>query len=175
VLKHFRKAEDLRSTRPGYTPGDHGVGGPMIINNYVSDNEFRSTIRAGMQEMGYGSAPDFTEGSFVGQMDILGTQDGGHRITTARSHLHKNTPNLHILRHAHVKKINLDRHNRAESVTFVHRGKKEYTVRASKEVIVSAGAIGSPQILLLSGESLSQKSQKVTNSRPEIIFRYQNI
>lgn len=152
VLHHFRKAENLRSTRPGYKPGDHGVDGPMIINNYVSDNEFRSTIRAGMLEMGYGSAPDFTEGSYVGQIDILGTQDGGHRITTAHSHLRKDTPNLHIVRHAHVKHLNFNEKNRAESVTFVHRGGKEYTVRASKEIILSAGAIGSPQILLLSGK-----------------------
>ncbi|ALC48842.1 CG9512 [Drosophila busckii] len=151
VLQHFRKAEDLRSTRSDYKVGDHGVGGPMGLNNYVSDNEFRSTIRAGMQELGYGSAPDFTEGSYVGQMDILGTQDGGRRITTARSHLRKDTPNLHIVRDAHVKRINLNAKQRAESVTFVHRGGKEYTVRASKEIILAAGAIGTPQILMLSG------------------------
>ncbi|KAH8394427.1 hypothetical protein KR222_005203 [Zaprionus bogoriensis] len=151
VLKHFRKAEDLRSTRPDYKPGDHGVGGPMGLNNYVSDNEFRSTIRAGMLEMGYGSASDFTEGSFIGQMEILGTQDGGRRITTARSHLRKDTPNLHIVRHAHVKRVNLDGQKRAESVTFVHRGGKEYTVKATKEIVLSAGSIGSPQIMMLSG------------------------
>ncbi|XP_068155539.1 glucose dehydrogenase [FAD, quinone] [Drosophila tropicalis] len=153
VLEHFRKAEDLRSTRTDYTPGDHGVGGPMGINNYVSDNEFRSTIRAGMEEMGYGSAPDFTEGSFIGQMDILGTQDGGRRITTAHSHLRKDTPNLHIVRHAQVKRLNVveSPEKRVESVTFVHREGKEYTVKAKKEVIVSAGAIGTPQILILSG------------------------
>ncbi|XP_030377983.1 glucose dehydrogenase [FAD, quinone] [Scaptodrosophila lebanonensis] len=151
VMKHFRKAEDLRSTRTDYVPGDHGVGGPMIINNYVSDNEFRSTIRAGMAELGYGSAADFTEGSFVGQIDILGTQDGGRRITTARSHLSKDTPNLHIIRHAHVKRLNLNAKKRAESLTFVHRNGKEYTVRARKEIVLSAGAIGTPQLLMLSG------------------------
>ncbi|KAM8720822.1 hypothetical protein ACLKA7_006809 [Drosophila subpalustris] len=161
VLQHFRKAENLRSTRADYKPGDHGVDGPMTINNYVSDNEFRTTIRSGMLEMGYGSAPDFTEGSYIGQMDILGTQDGGRRITTARSHLPKNAPNLHIVRHAHVKHLNLNDKNRAESVTFVHRGGKEYTVRASKEIVLSAGAIGSPQILLLSGESECQKHARI--------------
>lgn len=151
VMPYFRKAEDLRSTSGDYKPGDHGVGGPMGINNYVSDNEFRETIKAGMAEMGYGTAPDFTEGSWVGQIDILGTQDQGRRITTAHSHLHKDRTNLHVIRYAHVKKINFDAQKRATSVTFVLKGQDEHTVKVSKEVILAGGAIGTPQMLMLSG------------------------
>ncbi|XP_013105610.2 glucose dehydrogenase [FAD, quinone] isoform X2 [Stomoxys calcitrans] len=151
VMPYFRKAEDLRSTRGDYMEGDHGVGGPMIIDNYVSDNEFRETIKAGMAEMGYGTAPDFAEGSWVGQIDILGTQHKGRRITTAKSHLDKNRSNLHVIRYAQVKKVNFDNNMKATGVTFVLKGEKEYTVNVKKEVILSGGAIGSPQILMLSG------------------------
>ncbi|XP_053951165.1 glucose dehydrogenase [FAD, quinone] [Anastrepha ludens] len=151
VLKYFRKAEDLRSTSKDFEDGDFGKGGPMGLNRYVSDNEFRTTIREGMAEMGYGSAPAFTEGSWVGQIDILGTQDGGRRITTAHSHLPKQRKNLHVIRHAHVKRVNFDEQKRATGVTFVLKGKKEYEVRAKKEVVLCAGAIGTPQILMLSG------------------------
>uniref|UniRef100_T1PFB8 GMC oxidoreductase n=1 Tax=Musca domestica TaxID=7370 RepID=T1PFB8_MUSDO len=151
VLPYFRKAEDLRSTRGDYKPGDHGVGGPMIINNYVSDNEFRETIKAGMGEMGYGTAADFTEGSWVGQIDILGTQHEGRRITTAKSHLDKNRSNLHVVRYAQVKKVNFDKKMRATGVTFVLQGKKEFTVNVKKEVILAGGALGTPQMLMLSG------------------------
>ncbi|XP_037935899.1 glucose dehydrogenase [FAD, quinone]-like [Teleopsis dalmanni] len=151
VLPYFRKAEDLRSERDDYTPGDHGKGGPMGINNYVSDNAFRPIIREAMHEMGYNSAADFTEGSWVGQIDILGTQDGGRRITTAKSHLDSNRKNLHVIRQAHVKRVNFNAEKKATGVTFVLNGKREYTVQVSKEIVLSAGAIGTPQILMLSG------------------------
>ncbi|XP_067637873.1 glucose dehydrogenase [FAD, quinone] [Eurosta solidaginis] len=151
VLQYFRKVEDLRSTSEDFQAGDFGKGGPMGLNRYVSDNEFRTTIREGMAEMGYGSSPAFTEGSWIGQIDILGTQDGGRRITTAHSHLPKDRQNLHVVRHAHVKRVNFDGQKRATGVTFVLNGKKEYEVRATKEVVLSGGAIGTPQILMLSG------------------------
>ncbi|XP_018787277.1 PREDICTED: glucose dehydrogenase [FAD, quinone] isoform X1 [Bactrocera latifrons] len=151
VLPYFRKAEDLRSTSADFKEGDFGKGGPMGLNRYVSDNEFRSTIREGMAEMGYGSSPAFTEGSWVGQIDILGTQDGGRRITTAHSHLPKDRKNLHVVRYAHVKRVNFDEHLRATGVTFVLNGTTEHVAKAKKEVVLSAGSIGTPQILMLSG------------------------
>lgn len=152
VLTYFNKAEDLRSTSDDFKEGDFGKGGPMGLNRYVSDNEFRSTISEGMAEMGYGSSPAFTEGSWVGQIDILGTQDGGRRITTAHSHLSKDRKNLHVVRYAHVKHVNFDENLRAVGVTFVLNGTKEYIAKAKKEVVLSAGSIGTPQILMLSGK-----------------------
>lgn len=151
VMKYFRKAEGLKSNKYNYKAGDHGTDGPMALNNYISDNDFIDTIRNGMKELGYGSAIDFTEGSFVGQIDILGTQHEGQRYSTARSHLPQNRKNLHVVRYAHVKKINFDSDKRAESVTFVLNGEKELTVKATKEIVLSGGAVGSPQILMLSG------------------------
>ncbi|XP_055845320.1 glucose dehydrogenase [FAD, quinone] [Episyrphus balteatus] len=153
VLKYFQKAENLRSPRTGYTEGDHGKGGPMGLNNFVSDNEFRSTIRAGIEELGYPTVTDFTEGSFVGYMDVLGTQEKGRRITTVHSHILpvKDRSNLHVIRNAQVKKINFDDNKRVTGLTFVHEGTRDYTVNVRKEVVVSAGSIGTPQILMLSG------------------------
>ncbi|XP_036339658.1 glucose dehydrogenase [FAD, quinone] isoform X1 [Rhagoletis pomonella] len=161
VLEYFRKAEDLRSTSKDFKEGDFGKGGPMGLNRYLSDNEFRTTIREGMAEMGYGSSPSFSEGSWVGQIDILGTQDGGRRITTAHSHLPKERKNLHVIRHAHVKRVNFDEQNRATGVTFVLKGKKEYEVGAKKEVVLAAGAIGTPQILMLSGVGPKNHLKKI--------------
>lgn len=151
VMKYFRKAENLRSKRNNYKPGDHGHMGPMGINNFLSDNKFRSTILKGMKELGYNEAADFNEDTFIGYMDILGTTDKGRRITTAMSHLVKGRPNLHVIKNAHVRKINLSSDNKATGVTFVYNKGKEYTVNIHKEVIVSAGAIGSAQLLMLSG------------------------
>ena len=61
---------------------------------------------------------------------------------------------LHIIGRAHVRKIIFDakagEKHRAIGVVYVRDG-KEVEVRATKEVIISAGAIGSPQLLMLSG------------------------
>ncbi|GBP15886.1 Glucose dehydrogenase [Eumeta japonica] len=86
---------------------------------------------------------DFTEGSWIGQIDILGTQDQGKRITTAQSHLHKERENLHVIRYAHVKKVNVNKQKQATGVTFIWRGQQEYTVNVNKEVILAGGAVGS--------------------------------
>jgi choline dehydrogenase len=62
-------------------------------------------------------------------------------------------PNLHVIRYAHVTKVNFDVSTmpiRATGVTFLRQG-KSITVTASKEVILSAGTINTPQLLMLSG------------------------
>lgn len=61
-----------------------------------------------------------------------------------------NRTNLHISRNSHVTKINFDDKLRATGVTFVRDG-QTLEVTASKEIVLSAGAVGTPQILMLSG------------------------
>lgn len=163
VLKHFRKAENLQSHKDYFKKGDHGTEGPMIIDNFLSDNAFRSVIKDGMSELGYKPAKAFNEESFVGYMDILGTTSKGRRINTVTSHIlpHLDRKNLHVIKHALVKKIHFDKNNIATSVEFVYKGSKTYKVRAKKEVILSAGAIASPQILMLSG--IGPKSLLIKN------------
>lgn len=82
----------------------------------------------------------------------LATMSNGRRMSTGRTYLAaaKNRTNLKVVKQAHVKKINL-KGNNAQSVTFTYENGKEVTVRARKEIILSAGALSTPQLLLLSG------------------------
>lgn len=58
--------------------------------------------------------------------------------------------NLHVTAHAHVTKIQLNEANRAIGVEFKN-GEKFFRVLTNREIILSAGAVGSPHLLMLSG------------------------
>lgn len=77
----------------------------------------------------------------------------GTRASSSKSYLHpiNDRPNLHVKKYSMVTKVLIDpATKRAYGVEFVQSGKR-YTIKAAKEVIVSAGTINSPQILMLSG------------------------
>ncbi|ODN05261.1 Glucose dehydrogenase [FAD, quinone] [Orchesella cincta] len=83
---------------------------------------------------------------------IEATLKKGSRCSTFTAFLEPilSRKNLHILRYSHVTKIKLDSLGSARGVFFNRHGKKYY-VRASKEVVISAGAVDSPKLLMLSG------------------------
>ena len=74
----------------------------------------------------------------------------GWRSSTYAAFLTQPRPNLFIATHALVEKILFDDSKRAYGVQYRRFGHQKI-VRAKKEIIVSAGAVGSPQILMLSG------------------------
>ena len=97
----------------------------------------------------------------------------GSRCSTAKAFLRpaRNRKNLHVALHAHAHQVLIDDQKQAYGVVF-ERGKKILRIRARKEVILSAGAIGSPQLLMLSGvgdpDHLSQVGITVKHSLPGV-------
>src|SRR5690349_12505347 len=86
-------------------------------------------------------------------MIAQGTIRRGSRCSTAKAFIRpaRLRDNLHIALFSHVTKILIDPISKiAFGVEFLRDGKMHY-VRATKEVILSAGAVNSPQILMLSG------------------------
>lgn len=84
----------------------------------------------------------------------------GERYGTGSAYLDKCNArdNLHILPKSHVVKVIVGHHTKeAVGVVYVHEG-KTVAVKAKKEIILSAGAINTPQILMLSGEYFNLKS-----------------
>lgn len=81
-----------------------------------------------------------------------GTIRRGSRCSTSKAFLvpARNRTNLHILSFAQVTKIVFNKYKRAIGVKYMRRG-NEYGVRVRREIIVSAGAINTPQLLMLSG------------------------
>ena len=79
------------------------------------------------------------------------TEKDGFRCSTAVGYLNpiKSRKNLKILTHSHVKKINFE--NKTAKEIEYWEGNELKKVQANKEIIISSGAIGSPQILQVSG------------------------
>lgn len=148
VLPFFKKSEKNESLANEY----HGQEGILP----VSENRYRhpltlSCIRAG-QQMGLKYVNDLNGYDQEGIGFYQTTTQNGERASTSKTYLKfvEHDENLTILTDALVHKINTDG-DKAISVTYSLSSKAPVTVTARKEIIVSAGAIGSPKVLLLSG------------------------
>ena len=148
VLPYFRKSEDNSRGISRL----HGCGGPQSVSdlkhiNPVTLDFVSSSVIAGTPEN-----PDFNGITQTGVGIYQVTQQNGSRCSTAKGFLNdkvKQRANLHIITLADVKKIEFE-NKRATSVYLLIDG-IETTLHANKEIILSAGAIGSPQILMQSG------------------------
>ena len=151
VLYYFKKSEDNRNP---YLAGTryHGKGGYLTIQEAPWRTPLAAAFVEAGVEMGYENRD--CNGEFqTGFMIPQATLRRGSRCSTAKAFLRpiRRRPNLHIALHSQVTKVLIDdRSKRAYGVRF-RRHNKLWEVRARKEVILSAGAINSPQILLLSG------------------------
>jgi len=148
VLPYFRKSETCAAGGNEY----RGDSGPL----YVSDpsREYHPLCRQFFEaagQLGYAFNADFNgaEQEGVGYYQI--TTRGGRRMSAARAYLRPalRRANCELITRAHVSRV-LFEGRTANGVEFI-RGGHRYRVRARREVILSAGAINSPQILQLSG------------------------
>jgi choline dehydrogenase-like flavoprotein len=147
VLPYFKRFENNERLVDEY----HGVGGELNVADQVGHNPLSAAFLRAAQQAGipYTADPNGAdqEGVFYHQV----TQRNGWRESAATAFLHpvRSRPNLTVLKGATATRV-VVRAGRAVGLTYL-RGKEERTVHASGEVIVSAGAINSPRLLLLSG------------------------
>jgi choline dehydrogenase len=129
----------------------HGDSGPLIVSELRHKSALTSDFIAAARGYGLPSNEDFNgpQQDGVGYYQV--TQSGGRRWSAADAYLHpaSSRPNLTIVTDALVTGIEISA-GRATAVRYVHRGVEELA-RAEAEIILSAGAIGSPQLLMLSG------------------------
>lgn len=99
---------------------------------------------------------------------VLGTVERGIRMSTGKTYLGKVAPyrkNLKVIKQALVTEILIGDNHRAQGVKFLLENSKLMSVQIRREVIVSAGAFGSPKVLMLSGIGHSHHLQSV-NIKP---------
>ncbi len=147
VLPYFRRSED-------HWRGEseiHGAGGPLRVSPMAPDPVLYPAFIETARAMGFDEAPDFNAPSPEGFGMPDCTIRKGRRDSTARAFLDpvRSRANLRVETHATVTRILIE-DGRAAGVTFM-RGGQSHSVRAAREVIVCAGAVNSPQILMLSG------------------------
>lgn len=155
VLKYFKKSESNQNVSfVNYQNGKyHGNDGPLSIDAYHTLNDSRQFILDAAREMGYEYLEDINADKYIGFGSVQGTIRNGERLTTAKAYLipAKNRKNLDVIKHAHVTRVIIDDRNRATGVEFVYKKIHQMEAHATREVIVSAGAINTPQLLMLSG------------------------
>ncbi|PSN57080.1 Glucose dehydrogenase [FAD, quinone] [Blattella germanica] len=155
VLPYFMKSEDNRNPYLARTPY-HSTGGYLTVQESPWRTPLALAFVQGGVEMGYENR-DCNGEYQTGFMLAQGTIRRGSRCSTAKAFLRpiRLRRNLHVAMHAHVMKVLMDSTGagnspRARAVHFMRHG-QAHIVRARREIVLSAGAIGSPQILMLSG------------------------
>ena len=148
-LPYFKKSESWQNGEDKYR-GGHGPVATCGGNNMRLNPLYQAFIDAGV-EAGYPKTSDYNgeQQEGFGQMHM--TVDKGVRASTANAHLTvaKRRNNLTVITGAVVGKVIL-KDSTAIGVEYT-KDKQNVDVRAEREVILSAGSIGSPQILQLSG------------------------
>lgn len=146
ALKDFAKFEKLLVPElSGY-----GTSGELGLTRYSSEQPLRELIRETATKLGLKRLD--AEG-VSGYFDSLMTVEGGTRSNTAKVFLGaaKERKNLKLAVNAHVTRIIIDENTKTAKGVAVQIDDQLLTLSARKEVIVSAGAINSPQLLMLSG------------------------
>lgn len=152
VLPYFKKTENYRPPNPY---GIHGEGGPMVVDRFNDFPQIKEKVYNAAVEAGYERVDEFRDGHNLGFGELDSLIIDSRRNTPAKAFLTTVKPNLDIIKNAIVTKINFDEHKRARSVNFEYTDKKKVThslvAEARKEIIVSAGTVESPKLLMLSG------------------------
>ena len=147
VLPYFVKSEDHAYRSNSL----HGQGGELRVEDQRLHWDILDAVRDAALELGIPKADDLNDGINEGSAFFEVNQKNGWRWSSARAFLDpiKGRSNLTILKQAHVEKITIEG-KRVTGLELQVAGKPS-KVTAGKEVLLSAGAIGSPQIMQLSG------------------------
>lgn len=148
VLPYFRRAE--HNEQFGHCPL-HGRDGPLNVTLPRSPSPINQAFLAAAALQGLPNIGDYNGAEQFGSFIYQVTQVNGERCSAAKAYLTPNLdrPNLQVITHAKATKLRLAN---ARAVGVDYRvGGASRLVRARREVIVSAGAFGSPQLLMLSG------------------------
>nr|XP_045611163.1 glucose dehydrogenase [FAD, quinone]-like [Procambarus clarkii] len=160
VLYYFKKFEDYRGYMTPHTARFHGRGGPIAITPDTKPGKLTQAFLDAGKQLGFDTIdPNAEEQMGFAKPDY--TVCDGIRCSTAWAYLlpAASRPNLHILHSATVLKVQFNKKKKATGVVYTYRG-KVVEARAEREVIVSAGALASPKVLLLSGIGASYHLQQ---------------
>ena len=147
VLPYFKRAEHNERGANAF----HGSSGPLNVMDLRNPTRFGPMFIKAGQQAGFKSNPDFNGADQEGIGMYQVTHKAGERFSAAKAYLKPNLAraNLQVLTGAHASRI-LFEGKRAVGVEFVQDGQVKQ-LKASREVLLSSGALQSPKLLLLSG------------------------
>jgi choline dehydrogenase-like flavoprotein len=147
ILPYFRRAEHNERLHDEF----HGTDGPLNVMDLRSPNKYTQPFIDAGREAGYRITDDFNGADQEGIGPYQVTHKNGERFSAAKAYLTPNLgrKNLTVITGAHTTRI-LFEGKRATGVEFRRDGRLEQ-IGANHEVLMAAGALQTPQILMLSG------------------------
>ncbi len=156
VLPYFKRAENNERGADAF----HGTGGPLNVMDLRSPNSFNAHFLEAAKQAGHAPNPDFNGARFEGVGQYQVTHRNGERFSAAKGYLTpvRSRPNLQVITGAHTTRVLIE-NKRAVGVEY-RLGPTTHVLRAAREVLVCAGSLQSPQILMLSGIGPAAELQK---------------
>lgn len=157
VHRCFKKAENLQNKKLLKDPiinKFYGKDGPLVINRFNSTNrDITNGVLKAWHEIGIKYVPDLNVAGLMGSGIVTATAADGIRQSTNTRYLEpiKNKYNMNMLKNAFVIKILITEDTKLAFGVEVEKDGRILTFYSTHEVILSAGAMNSPQILMLSG------------------------
>ncbi|MBT4520402.1 MAG: GMC family oxidoreductase [Halieaceae bacterium] len=147
ILPYFKKAQNQTRGADDY----HGSGGPLHVRDIERPSSSSERLILAAMQAGYPYNPDFNGEQQEGVGAYQVTMKGRQRCSAAQGYLQPvmGRSNLAVVTGAEVSEI-ITRDGKAEGVSY-STAEQTCSATASKEVIISAGAFRSPQLLMLSG------------------------
>ncbi|KAG8222612.1 hypothetical protein J437_LFUL002605 [Ladona fulva] len=156
VLKYFKKSEDNRD-KDVFDPYYHGRGGYLTVERYPYQDVNVDIMLQAWREMGLRDT-DVNAAQQLGITLLQATLRDGERQSTNQAFLGpvRDRPNLHVLTNARVTRVLINTATKqTEGIEFVRKHGDSYgpteRIFATKEVVLSAGSLNSPHLLMLSG------------------------
>lgn len=149
VLPYFIRSEDQQNGEDDY----HGTGGELSVQNMRAKRKICEALIEAAGELGVPRNDDFNGAKQKGAGYFQQTSRNGRRCSTAIGFLNpvKSRKNLEIITHALVERVLLDDLQATGIAISVKGQPRQYDLKPGGELVLSAGPIGSPQILQLSG------------------------
>lgn len=148
VLPYFKKSENSECTGANEY---RGVGGPLNVSYLNSPSPLNDIFLQACEAAGIPRTADYNGAEQVGASYSQVTIKNGERCSAAVAYLtpHLGRKNLTVLTNVVVSKVTIE-NKHAKGVEILQNGERKQ-ISARREVIISGGAYGSPQILMLSG------------------------
>lgn len=162
VLPYFLRSENNTEIGTIVDAKYHAKGGPMTINRFPDQPTMTFDILKAAEEINFTVSEDLNGEKLEGFSIAQSNTKEGVRLSSARTFLRpkRNKSNIHVMVNSTATRIIINDEKKVTGVEFLYK-KVKYIVNVRKEVIVSGGAINSPQILLLSGIGPKEELEKV--------------
>lgn len=152
VLPYFKKFEGNKNETMVNNGRYHSATGPVKIES-GQISPLKESLIATLRDAGVKFIDDINADKKLGHLVLQSCAYNGRRYSTAEAYLRsdKMRSNLHVIKHAFVNKILINKNNVAYGVEFTYKHQHKMRAYVNNEIIVSAGSVQSPPLLMRSG------------------------